>query len=159
MSQPRSKTLPKPLTILYAGGSSAYSERVRQVCEQCEHVFNCVRSGNELIGALSANKKIDFVIADIDAPGVGIETLRKIRARFEFKGLPIILLSTSEPIKTLDELHGLYWHKGDNALVAFEHFFVEVLKTLERKSSSRRKISFWDLFFAPFKIFWRVIGA
>ena len=61
---------------------------------------SCLRSGEELLGFLEANRP-DLILLDIHMPGMnGFETLEKLRENESLKALPVIFLTADDDAET-----------------------------------------------------------
>ncbi|MDB5027922.1 MAG: multi-sensor hybrid histidine kinase, partial [Candidatus Eremiobacteraeota bacterium] len=81
-------------TILITDDDSRNIYALRSVLEDMNMKVLSAESGAEAIGLLRAHGEIDVVLMDIMMPEMdGFETIRRIRARDEWKNLPIIALT------------------------------------------------------------------
>ncbi len=83
-----------PKTVLVVDDAAV----IRQVCSMTlkSKGFDVVegKNGNDALAKLN-DKKIDLVITDINMPEMdGIELIRQLRSRPEYKFVPILVLST-----------------------------------------------------------------
>jgi CheY-like chemotaxis protein len=81
-------------TILITDDDTRNIYALQSALEEFKMNVLCAESGAEAIGLLRANSNVDVVLMDIMMPEMdGYETIRRIRARDEWKDLPIIALT------------------------------------------------------------------
>lgn len=108
----------RPIKILYIEDDSIDVDLAKSALDSVYpnngYKFTIAEDGEQAVKMIehdapyNSNTKPDLILLDLNLPRVhGTEVLKKIRASSEFKGIPVIILSTSSVQKDINNAYAL----------------------------------------------------